>query len=167
MDIALLIARLFLGLGLASHGAQKLFGWFGGGGLNKTGEFFVKLGWNQGRSFATAAGLDELGSGLLVAVGILGPVGPALMAVVLLTATLTVHVRNGFFATKNGVELPMVYVMGALLLAFTGPGVYSFDHILGLEWLSTPNNAWIAFGVAAVIALINYVVRRPPPPATA
>ena len=75
----LLIGRLVLGLIMAAHGAQKLFGWFGGYGLNATGEFFVQLGFAPGRLFAFAASAGELASGLLVALGFLGPVGPALM----------------------------------------------------------------------------------------
>jgi putative oxidoreductase len=165
MDIALLIARLFFGLGLAAHGAQKLLGWFGGGGLNKTGEFFVQLGWNQGRFFATAASLGEVGGGLLLALGFLGPVGPAIMVLVLTTAALTVHVHNGFFVGKNGVELPLLYVAGALVFMFTGPGVWSLDHVVGLEWLSNDHYAWIALATALVIALANVALRRPPRPA--
>lgn len=167
MDIALLIARLFFGLGLAAHGAQKLFGWYGGGGINRTGEFMVKLGWNQGRFFATAAGLGEFGSGLLVALGFLSPVGPALMILVMLTATFSVHIHNGFFTTGNGVEMPMLYAMAALLLAFTGPGEYSLDRFLGLDWFYSAKNSWIAIAVAVAIALLNVAVRRPKPPATA
>jgi putative oxidoreductase len=166
MDTALLIARLFVGLGLAAHGAQKLFGWFGGGGVNKTGEFFVKLGWNQGRFFATGAGVGEFGGGILVALGFLGPFGPALMILVMLVAAFTVHIHNGFFLAKNGWEVPMQYAMGALLLAFTGPGKYSVDYLLGLEWLSSPRMAWVVIAAAVVIALINVALRRPPKAAT-
>lgn len=162
MDTVLLIARLFLGLGLAAHGAQKLFGWFGGGGVNKTGEFFVQLGWNQGPFFAAAAGLAEFGGGMLAALGFLGPIGPAMMIMVMLVAALTVHIHNGFFLDKKGWEIPMSYAMGALLLAFTGPGEYSLDNLLGLEWLSSPQTAWLAVGAGVVIALINVMLRRQP-----
>lgn len=167
MDTALLIARLFFGLGLAAHGAQKLFGWFGGGGISKTGEFMVMLGWNQGRFFATAAGLGEFGSGLLVALGLLFPIGPALMILVMLTATFSVHIHNGFFTTKNGIEMPMLYAMAALILAFTGPGDYSLDRFLGIDWFYSARNSWLAIGVAVAIALINIAIRRPKPPASA
>ena len=165
MDTALLIARLFFGLGLAAHGAQKLFGWFGGGGVNKTGEFFVKLGWNQGRFFAAGAGLGELGGGILVALGFLGPFGPALMILVMLVAALTVHIHNGFFVTKNGWEMPMLYAMGGFLLAFTGFGQYSFDRFLGLDWYSSSQLSWMAIAIAVIVALINVMLRRPPKPA--
>ncbi|HEY4954748.1 MAG TPA: DoxX family protein [Gemmatimonadaceae bacterium] len=162
MDIALLIARLFLGLGLAAHGAQKLFGWFGGGGVNKTGEFFVKLGWNQGRFFAAGAGLGEFGGGVLVALGFLGPVGPALMILVMLVAALTVHIHNGLFQTSSGWEMPMLYAAGALLLAFTGSGAYSLDHFLGLDWYASSRWSWMAVAAAVILALINVMLRRAP-----
>jgi putative oxidoreductase len=165
MDIALLIARLLIGLGVAAHGAQKLFGWFGGGGINKTGEFFVKLGWNQGRFFATAAGLGEFGGGLLVALGFLSPIGPAVIIMVMLVAILTVHMRNGFFATNNGFELPMANATGAFLLAFTGPGTYSLDYFLGLLRFASGRNSWIAVGVAVLMGVANALVRRAPAPA--
>jgi hypothetical protein len=83
MDFPLFIARLILGLGLAAHGAQKLFGWLGGYGIKGTGGFFESLGFFPGPLFALAAGLGELGSGLLTAVGLLSPVGPGLIIVVI------------------------------------------------------------------------------------
>src|SRR6266567_4356229 len=105
----LLIARLVLGLVMAAHGAQKLFGWFGGYGLNRTGEFFVQLGFQPGRAFAAAASLTEITSGLLVALGFLGPVGPALMISVMIVAMVTVHRGHGLFATTGGHEVPLLY----------------------------------------------------------
>src|SRR3982751_4505459 len=109
MDAGLLIARVVIGLLMAAHGAQKLFGWFGGYGLNKTGEFFVHLGFDRGRAFAAAASVREIASGLLLAIGLLGPVGPAIMIAVMIVAMVTVHWEHGLFATNNGVELPLLY----------------------------------------------------------
>src|ERR1041384_2571298 len=80
----LLVARLALGLTLAAHGAQKLFGWFGGYGIAGTGGFFEQIGFRPGRLFAATAGLTELAGGLLVALGLLGPVGPALIVSVMI-----------------------------------------------------------------------------------
>jgi putative oxidoreductase len=163
MNTALLIARLAIGLGFAAHGAQKLFGWFGGYGLKNTGEFMVTLGWQQGRFFATAASLAETTAGILIALGFLWPLGPALMILMMITAALTVHIKNGFFNAKNGYELPVVYAMSALILTFTGPGEYSLDRFLGLDWFYNPRNDWIAVGVAVVIALANYAATKQPP----
>lgn len=167
MDIAFLIARLFLGLGMAAHGAQKLLGWFEGRGLTVTGEFFVRLGWRPGRAFATAAAVGEVASGLLVALGFLGPIGPALMLNVMLVAAVTVHLRNGFFTTKNGIELPAVYAASALLLAFAGPGAYSVDRLIGFPGLTTPRIAWLAIAVAVVLAGASILARRTSEPASA
>lgn len=161
MNTALLIARICIGLGMAAHGAQKLFGWFGGYGLRNTGEFMVKLGWRQGRFFGTAASLAETAGGVLVALGFLWPLGPALMILMMLTAALTVHVKNGFFNAKDGYELNMVYAMSALVLTFTGPGEYSFDRFLGLDWLYSSRNDWIIVGAAVLIGIINVILRRP------
>src|SRR5215203_7448847 len=90
----LLALRLVLGLAMAAHGSQKLFGWFGGHGLAGTGGFFEMLGFKPGRAFAFAAGATEVLSGLLVAAGFLGPVGPALMLSVMIVAAVTVHWKN-------------------------------------------------------------------------
>src|SRR5437773_2448903 len=91
MSAGFLIARLILGLALAAHGAQKLFGWFGGYGLAGTGGFFAGLGFRPGVLFALAAGLDEVGGGLLTAAGLFGPVGPVLIILVMLVAIRPAH----------------------------------------------------------------------------
>ena len=162
MNTALLVARLFFGLGIAAHGAQKLFGWFGGPGLSGTAGFFQMLGFRPGRLSAPAAALGETAGGTLVALGLLGPVGPALMLVVMSVATIVVHVKNGFFVSKNGVEVPMLYWMGGLVLAFTGPGAYSVDRMFGLLWLSNDRSAWIAVGVAVLVAAVVIAIHRAP-----
>src|SRR5579862_446792 len=115
MDIALLVVRL-IGLGFAAHGAQKLFGWFGGYGIAGTGGFFESLGFRPGRLFAAAAALSEVIGGLLIALGLLGPVGPALVLAVMIVAAVSVHWHNGLFATANGIELPLLYGTMAVLL---------------------------------------------------
>ena len=90
-DLAFLFARVMIGLLMAAHGAQKLFGWFGGHGLKATGDFMGKLGFQPARLFATAAALGEFTSGLLIALGLFGPVGPAiLVAVMVVTPGLKV-----------------------------------------------------------------------------
>src|SRR5215218_2496439 len=93
MDTTYLADPRMAGIGLlmAAHGSQKLFGWFGGYGLNATGEFFVQLGFRPGRLFALAASAGELANGLLVALGVLGPIGPALMLSVMIVAAVSVH----------------------------------------------------------------------------
>ncbi len=160
---ALLIARIIIGLGLAAHGAQKLFGWYGGHGIRGTGGFFEHIGFRPGSFFALAAGLGEFGGGLLTVLGLGGPIGPAIIIMVMLVAVLAVHLGHGFFVTKNGVELPLTNIAGSLLLAFAGPGFFSLDQLLGLNSLWTQSIAAYAVGVAVVIALANIAVRRPAP----
>jgi putative oxidoreductase len=160
--IALLIARLIIGLGVASHGAQKLFGWFGGGGPAGTGSFFEGIGFRPGTMFAVAAGLAEFGGGLLTATGLLNPIGPALIIMVMLVATFAVHLPNGFFASNGGFELPASNIAASLLLAFTGPGPYSLDGLLNFTTFADPQWTWIVIGVAVILALLNLVARRKP-----
>src|SRR5215472_7254063 len=125
MAIALLLSRVLLGLVFAGHGAQKLFGWFGGYGIKGTGGFFETLGFRPGSFFAAAAGLGELGGGVLTALGLGGPIGPALIVMVMLVAIFSVHWSNGFFAANNGYELPLTNIAGSIAIALAGPGGYS------------------------------------------
>ena len=161
MAIALLIARIVIGLGLSAHGAQKLFGWYGGYGIKGTGGFFESIGFRPGPFFALAAGLGEFGGGLLTAFGLGGPIGPALIIMVMLVAIMSVHLGHGFFTTKNGVELPLAYIAGSLLIAVAGNGSYSLDTLFGISGIWSTNAEWIAVAAAVVLALLNLVIRRP------
>jgi len=167
LSIGLLIARIVIGLIMAAHGAQKLFGWFGGYGLSKTGEFFVGLGFRPGKTFAAAASLTEVSSGLLVAFGFLGPIGPALMISVMIVAMMTVHRGHGLFATTGGHEVPLLYATVALGLALTGYGQYSLDALLGIgRWTTVAT--WIVLGAGVLAAFANLALRhRPDTPAGA
>jgi putative oxidoreductase len=168
LDIGLLVGRTVIGLVMAAHGAQKLFGWFGGYGLNKTGEFFVHLGFQRGRAFAAAASLTEITSGLLITLGFLGPIGPALVVSVMLVAVFTVHWKNGLFAADNGIEVPLLYATGAIALALIGYGRYSVDALLGIQSLWTPALTVLALGAGALGGMANLAIRRrPSPPASA
>ena len=126
-DTGLLMLRVIAGLAIASHGAQKLFGWFGGYGVKGTAGFFESLGFVPGVPFAVAAGAGELVGGLLIAIGLFGLVGPAMVTGVMLVAIATVHLQHGFFAAGNGFELPLLYAAAALAFAFTGFGKYALD----------------------------------------
>lgn len=160
LSIGLLVARVVIGLLMAAHGAQKLFGWFGGYGLDKTGEFFVHLGFQPGRAFAAAASVSEIVSGLLVALGFLGPIGPAVMISVMIVAAVTVHWEHGLFASTNGIELPLLYAAVAFGLALTGPGSYSLDALFGIagRWTSTATALVLAVGIIAGFG--NLALRR-------
>jgi putative oxidoreductase len=161
LDTGLLIARLVFGLSLSAHGAQKLFGWFGGNSLTATGGFFNQLGFRPGRAFAAVASATEIVAGLLIAFGLLGPVGPGLMLSVMIVAAVAVHWTRGFFATSNGIELPLLYATVAILLALTGPGLFSLDGLLGLEALWSPAWAAAALTVGVIGGIGNLAARRP------
>ena len=167
MNIGLLLLRLVLGLLMAAHGSQKLFGWFGGHGLAAVSGMFESLGFRPGRLFAAAAALSEFGSGLLMALGLCGPVGPALMLAVMIVAAISVHWRNGLFAMSNGIEVPLLYATGATALALTGPGGYSLDALLGLTSVWTPALRLSALGIAVIGGVANLAARRTPAPTTA
>src|SRR5438094_6010335 len=138
MDTGIFIIRLFFGLAVAAHGAQKLFGWFGGHGIKATGAMFESIGFRPGAVFAAAAGLTEMGGGLLLALGLFTPFGAAGVISTMLVAMISVHLKNGFFAMGNGIELPFLYGVAALGIAFTGPGSLSLDGLLSLRFLADP-----------------------------
>jgi putative oxidoreductase len=167
IDAGLLIGRMVLGVLMAAHGAQKLFGWFGGYGLEGTGTFLEALGFRPGRTFALAAGLTEVASGALVAFGLLGPAGPALMLAIMIVAAVTVHWHNGLFAMTNGIELPLLYGAGAAALCLTGPGTYSLDALLGLTAMWTPGREWATMGLGILGGVANLMVRSRVPAAAA
>jgi len=161
MDLGLVIARMVFGLLMAAHGAQKAFGWFGGYGLAGTGGFFESIGFRPGRLFAAAAAGTEIGAGLLVALGLLGPLGPALIVSVMIVAAASVHWQHGLFAQNNGIEVPLLYAVAAVSLALTGSGTYSLDAALGLTSLWTPAIAWGALVLGAIGGAANLALRRP------
>jgi putative oxidoreductase len=160
-SVGLLIARLVFGLLMAAHGTQKLLGWFGGHGLAGTAGFFDSIGFRPGRFFATLAASTEVLSGILVATGFLGPVGPALMISVMIVAAVSMHWKNGVFAANNGIEVPLLYGVVAATLLLTGPGLYSLDAMLGLGILSTPALQLAALAIGVIGGIGNLVVRRP------
>ena len=167
MDAGLAIARIVLGALMAAHGAQKLFGWFGGHGLTAVAGMFESLGFRPGRPFAAAAAGSEIASGLLVAAGLLGPIGPALMLSVMIVAAVSVHWHNGVFAMTNGIEVPLLYGTGALALALTGLGAYSLDTVLGISHLWTPAVTALALAAGIVGGIGSLLVRRVPSPVAA
>jgi putative oxidoreductase len=147
LAIGLLIIRLALGLTVAAHGAQKLFGWFGGSGLAGFGGALEKMNIRPSAPFALLAGLGEFAGGLLVAIGFLSPGGPLMVAGAMVVAIVTVHLKKGFFSSKGGYEFPLLIAASSLALSITGPGTYSLDGVLRL---SVPEPlTWIVFAVLA------------------
>jgi putative oxidoreductase len=160
MDAGLFLARIVIGPFMAAHGAQKLLGWFGGYGLTGTGGFFEGIGFRPGRFFAATAAITEIVSGVLVALGLFGPVGPALMLSVMIVAAFSVHWPN-VFAQSNGIEVAVLYGVIAATLALTGFGAYSLDRALGLTSMWTPALNWAVLAIGVVGGVANLGLRRP------
>ncbi len=114
-----------------AHGTQKLFGWFGGHGLDGTGAFFESVGFTPGRVNAVLAGLGEAGGGALLALGLATPAaGAAAAAAGTMAVAASMHTDNGFFAQDGGYEYPAVLALVAAALALGGPGQLSLDAAL-------------------------------------
>jgi putative oxidoreductase len=145
MSVGLLILRIVVGLLFVGHGTQKLFGWFGGHGIDGTGGYFESLRYRNGPAMAVLAGLAEAGGGTLLVLGLLTWLGAAAIFGVMLNAMLSVHIQNGIWNSNGGVELPLAFSAAAICLAFTGPGRYSMDQAIG--W----HMAGWAWGLVAVI----------------
>ncbi|WP_079504746.1 DoxX family protein [Mesobacillus jeotgali] len=130
MDLGLLIIRLVIGILFIGHGAQKLFGWFGGYGIKGTGGWFDSIGMKPGVTMALLAGLAEFLGGILLAVGLLTPLAALMIAGTMLMAIVKVHAPNGLWSTSNGYEYNLTLIAVAVGLALIGPGKYAIDAIL-------------------------------------
>ncbi|MFF7351171.1 MULTISPECIES: DoxX family membrane protein [Streptomyces] len=161
-DLGLLLLRLGTGGVLAAHGAQKLFGWFGGHGLEGTGQFMESVGYAPGKASATAAGLAEAGGGTLLALGLATPAAGAAAAGAMAGAA-AVHLPNGFFVQEGGYEHAASLGLAAAGLAVTGPGRISLDHALGhvfdRGWMVPAALGATAAATALVVGLRTQRVR--------
>ncbi|GGO43366.1 RpiR family transcriptional regulator [Streptomyces daqingensis] len=149
-DLGLLALRLGTGGVLVSHGTQKLFGWFGGGGLEATGQSMAQIGFKPGGRHALASGLGEAGGGALLALGLASPGAGAAVAAAMAGAA-SVHAPAGFFNEQGGLEFPAYLALAGAALAVAGPGRYSLDHLLGHR-LNRPWMLAATFSVAAAAA---------------
>lgn len=125
--------RLVGGLVFAAHGAQKLFGWFGGYGLEGTGQFFGSIGLNPGYLMALLAGAAEFFGGLALIVGLLVRPVAAILALVMLVAIFAVHFSKGFFLDKGGYEYALTLLALSVSLALSGAGRASLDRTLSTK----------------------------------
>lgn len=155
-DLGLLAVRVGIGTACAAHGAQKLFGWFGGGGVKGTGAFFESTGFVPGERNALLAGLCETGGGALLALGLgSGPAGAALAGNMAVAGST--HAPNGFFAMGGGYELPAVYALVGAAVAGGGPGRFSLDAVTG----DALNKPWMrAVALAGAAASAVFVISR-------
>jgi putative oxidoreductase len=157
-DAALLGLRIGVGATLFAHGTQKLLGWYGGAGLDKTAAGFEKMGFRPGRRNAWAAGLGEAGGGALLALGLATPAAGAAVVGTMAVAS-SVHAPSGFFSTKGGYEFPATLGLVAAAIALGGPGDLSVDavlrHRLGLPWMRV-----LALAAAVPAAAQVIIARR-------
>ena len=146
MRIPRLLGRLLIGGIFFAHGTQKLFGWFGGSGPDKTGQMMDKLGMHPGRPNAIAAGSAETFGGLGIALGALTPAAAAALIGTMITAIRTVHFKKGFFNADGGYEFNLSLIAALLVIVDGGPGSPSLDSALGLE---DTGPAWSLAALAA------------------
>ncbi len=156
-DAALLLARAVVGASIAAHGAQKLFGWFGGPGPQGAGQMFGSLGFQPGDRVARLASLTEIASGLLIATGAGGPIGPMLLTSVMGTAVGSVHLKNGYWNSNQGFEMNTMYALIALLLAVEDHGHFSLDEAVGIRNKMHPALGWLALagGIGAAVFMLS------------
>jgi putative oxidoreductase len=157
MDLALLVLRLVVGLLFVGHGAQKLFGAFGGGGLEGTAGMFDNIGLRPGWLHARAAGTAEFLGGALIALGLFTPFAAAALVAVMTAAIITVHARNGIWNTNQGYEFNLVLIAAVFALAGIGAGGWSLDNAFsfdlhGVIWALGALAAGIIGGVGTVLA---------------
>jgi putative oxidoreductase len=157
-DIGLLLARLAVGLTMAAHGAQKLFGWFGGGGIHGTAQFFTMSGYPAGQAMAVVSGLTETLGGLALALGLLTPLVAAAIAADMANA-IAVKWGGGFFAPK-GMEHELLLAVIATALALTGPGGYAVDRFLPVVRSHRLAHGLAALVLGAVVAVIILLLRK-------
>ncbi len=153
VNLGLLVLRVVVGLILAGHGSQKLFGWFGGGGIPGTEKMMHGLNVHPRIVWAWISGLNEFVGGLLLALGFLMPLGPLMIFASMFTAIVRVHAGNGFWNSSRGYEYPLVLLVVAVVLGFVGPGLYSIDALIGF---AAPEPATMIIGM--VIVFFGFVL---------
>jgi putative oxidoreductase len=155
-SIGILILRLVIGLFVAAHGAQKLLGWFGGGGFAGTTRMMESQGFRPNWFWALLASLGEFAGGLLLALGLITPLAAAAVVGVMLMAVLKVHLPKGFWNSKGGLEFPATLGVVAFVIGLIGPGSYALDTLIGLT-LAWPLYLLLVL-IAVVVVLAGYAL---------
>lgn len=131
--LGMLLVRLIVGMLIAGHGAQKLFGWFGGPGIQGFSGFAEKMGLRPAKFWAILAGLGEFGGGVLTALGFLNPLGPLAAISSMVVAIAKAHWGKPIWASEGGAELALTNAAIAATVAVEGPGRYSLDRLFGIR----------------------------------
>jgi putative oxidoreductase len=160
IGLGLLILRLVVGLTLAAHGAQKLLGWFGGGGIKGTVGMQERMGLKPAWLWASLVILGEFGGGLSLAFGFLTPLGAAGGLGTMLMAIVRSHWKNGFWNSKRGIEFPLALLTMALAIGIIGPGSYSLDALFGIALPDTLLFCILALA-AILVDIIGLIISRP------
>lgn len=158
-DLALLVIRATVGSLLAGHGAQKLFGSFGGPGLEGTSGWMESIGLRPGKQWALMAGLSEFGGGVLMVLGLFNPVGSLGAMGSMAMATTQVHWDKPIWVTEGGAELPITNMAAAMSLILSGPGRFSLDNALGIR---LPRALVAVIGLLVVLAVVAYARQEAP-----
>jgi putative oxidoreductase len=164
MAYGLLLLRVALGGIMASHGAQKLFGWWGGPGMRGTAAICENLAYRAPFLMAVGLAVSETGGGLALATGLLTPLGALAVTVVMLNAIYLVHYPKGFWNANGGYEFNLLIVAAAVALAAIGPGRFSLDRAVG--WDDNISGLWWGLGVAGLAIVVAFLIltagrRRP------
>jgi putative oxidoreductase len=160
LGLGLLILRLAVGLTIAAHGAQKVFGWFGGPGFTRIEQGLQTQGFKPAWLWTWLVILGEFGGGLSVAFGFLTPLGAAGIFSTMLMAIFKSHWKNGFWNSKRGLEFPLALLAMGVAIGLIGPGSYSLDVLFGIALPET-----LLFCVLAVagilVDVIGLIISRP------
>ena len=160
LSLGLLILRLGVGLTIAAHGAQKLFGWFEGSGLTKLTQGFEKQGFKPVWLWTWLVILGEFGGGISLALGFLTPLGAAGVFGAMLMAIFKSHWKNGFWNSKRGLEFPLALLTMAVGIGVIGPGSYSLDALFGLA-LPWTLLFFVLAVAAALVDVVGLIISRP------
>lgn len=158
IDLGLLVLRVVAGLLLAGHGAQKLFGWFGGHGLRGFAGMLEAIGVKPARPWAVLAGLGEFVGGILFALGLLNPLGPLAIIAVMLVAIAKVHWAKGLWITEGGMEYNLLLLMLSAVIGLTGPGSYALDSYFGIA-LPMPVTFWVGLLIVLVMLGVGLALK--------
>lgn len=164
MSYGILLLRLVIGGIFAAHGAQKVFGWWGGPGPAGTRNWIGSMGFRPAWLFAGLVSLQELGGGLLLAFGLLTPLGALAVCASMVVAVALVHRKNGFWNGNSGYEFNLALTAAAVAIAATGPGRFSLDR--ALHWDDNLHGLWWGVGVIAaavaggMLAIVSRTANR-------